>query len=317
MIWVALFLFVVTVVLFLIALSVKEEEYLFAGVSVLVIALVLTVVESTAIVSSGNVGVKLVMGKLDEKALPLEAGIHFPINPFCSIKSMSVRTDTYSMSHKHDDSDKKGDDSIGAISSNGMKMPMDIAIPYKLNESAAPWVYKNLGPNWVDQILRKAAQAAVLKAAGKYTDHEIYSTKRDELSEKIKQEFDNEINKILKTNYTDAPEQVVQVSQILIGNIQIPDAVRIAIENKLKSDQEQQAMDFRILREKKEAERKCIEAEGIQKFQEIVTKGINENLLRWKAIEATETIAASQNAKIIVIGAGKDGLPVLLNGLDK
>jgi regulator of protease activity HflC (stomatin/prohibitin superfamily) len=110
------------------------------------------------------------------------------------------------------------------------------------------------------------------------------------------------------------PETVVIINQVLIGYVGIPDSVKGAIESKLRADQEQQAMDFTIMREKKEAERKKVEAEGIQAFQTIVSKGIDDRLLRWKGIEATLKLAESHNAKVIVIGGGSDGLPILLNG---
>lgn len=195
-------------------------------------------------------------------------------------------------------------------------MPVDVSTPYRLIPDVAPWVYRNLGPDYVEKILRPSLSTATRRAASLYTAEQLYSTKRDEFASKIKTLLDEEMNKLLQDNYKgkNPPETVLAVSQVLIGHVGIPDTVKNAIEAKLKADQEQQAMDFQILKEKKEAERKTVEAEGIRKFQEIVTKGIDEKLLRWKAIDATLHLANSNNTKIVIIGAGRDGLPVLLGG---
>jgi len=245
----------------------------------------------------------------------LESGMHF-VNPFVSVEQMSIRTENYWMSHQPHEGSKTGDDSISVRSSDGLQMPIDVSVPYRLVPSSAPWVYQNLGPDYVEKLIRVSLSTATRRAASHYTAEEIYSTKRDEFAERIRTIMDDELHKMLRDNYKDRspPEQVVVTSQTLVGNVGIPEMVKTAIENKLKSDQEQQAMDFKIKKEEKEAKRKTVEAEGIQKFQEIVTKGIDEKLLRWKAIEATLTLAESHNAKVVIIGSGKDGLPIILGG---
>lgn len=276
------------------------------------VAVVLLLVSCLVVVKSGHVGVKVLFGEVQPQ--PLNAGLH-TVNPLCYVEIMSVQTDNYWMSHHHDEGDKKnGDDSVSVRSSNGLQMPVDVSVPYRLLPEAAPWVYSNLGKDYVSKILRPALSTATRRAASHYTAEDLYSKKRDEFSEKIRQLFDEELVKLLRDNYKDnnPPENVVMITQVLVGHVGIPETVKNAIESKLKADQEQQAMDFRIMREKKEAERKKVEAEGIQKFQDIVSKGINEQLLRWKAIEATLHLAESPNAKVVIIGAGNDGLPVLM-----
>lgn len=258
---------------------------------------------SIVVVDAGNVGVPVFFGQVQQHQL--NSGIHIA-NPLMTVKEMSIRTESYSMGGGENDS-------IVVISSNGLKMPMDLTIPYRLLESEAPWVYKNFGPNYIERILRPATRTAIRRAGAKFTDHECWATKRDELAQQIQVFVDEEMSAILKEYGETAPKEVISISQVLIGNITIPDTVKTAIEKKLAADQEQQAMEFRIMREEKEAKRKEIEAKGIQTFQDIVSKGINEDLLRWKGIEATIELAKSDNSKVVVIGSGKDGLPIILN----
>lgn len=314
MIWIAILLFVVAAVAaFIYVLNRKNDEVApwASGVTIVVtlLALLCTGIASVAIVKSGHVGVPVLFGSVGDK--PLKEGFHI-VNPFMDVHQMSTRTENYWMSHIAHEGEQKNDDAVVVRSSNGLQMPVDVSVPYRLAEDEACWVYQNLGDNYVEKILRPALSTATRRAASKYTAEQLYSTKLDEFSQAIPPLLEEEITNILTKNYNTAPKRVVTFSQVLVGYIGIPDTVKGAIENKLKADQEQQAMEFQIMKEKKEAERKKIEAEGIQTFQEIVTKGIDDRLLRWKAIDATLTLAQSPNSKIIIIGAGRDGLPVLL-----
>lgn len=309
-----LFVFAISCLVFVFSVKddTKSGSFLIGFIS-LFVGLILTIFSTIHTVSAGNVGVVTTFGNVSSDTL--SSGVNF-VNPFCEVSEMSVRTENYVMSATHDEGTKKGDDSVVALSSNGLRMPMDISIPYRLVENQSAWVFKNFGPNYVEKIIRPAARTAVRRATSKFTDQECYSTKRDELALKMKSYLEEEIGLLLK-NYDKPPEQVVLISQVMIGNVDLPETVKNAIERKLKADQESQEMEFKITKEKREAERKEIEAHGIQKFQEIVSKGIDERLLRWKGIDATLHLAESPNAKVIVIGSGKDGLPIILGGLSE
>ena len=316
MIYVAICLFVVALIATFVWAANRNDENVAAGgaltaVASVLLAVVLAVMSCITVVKPGNVGVEILFGHV--KPDIHGAGLHF-VNPFCSIEKMSVQTDNYWMSHNEGEGDKKHDDSVSVRSSNGLQMPVDVSVPYRLIPEAAPWVYENLGKDYVEKILRVSLSTACRRAASHFTAEELYSNKRDQFAEKTRELLHEELNRLLNENYKgkNPPEQVLVVSQILIGHVGIPDTVKNAIETKLKGDQEQQAMDFKILKEKKEAERKRVEAEGIKTFQDIVSKGIDEKLLRWKAIDATLHLAESPNSKVIIIGAGGDGLPVLL-----
>lgn len=314
MVFFSIFLFLIALILFAVVILNRANKEVFSFVSialigVFVVGLLSLLSSSVVVVKSGHVGVPVLFGSVQDK--PLKEGFNF-INPFLSIHQMSTRTENYWMSHVTHEDEQKNDDSVVVRSSNGLQMPVDISVPYRLVDDEACWVYQNLGDNYVEKILRPALSTATRRAASKYTAEQLYSTKLEEFSQAIPPLLEEEINNILTKNYTNAPKRIITLSQVLVGYIGIPDTVKTAIENKLKADQEQQAMEFQIMKEKKEAERKKIEAEGIQTFQEIVTKGIDDRLLRWKGIDATLKLAESTNSKIIIIGAGRDGLPVLL-----
>jgi len=318
MIWFALVLFIfvgICILGFIFAKNSSDlkNSALPAGLIAGLVGGVLTVISSVTIVKAENVGVQTTFGSLNPEKI--DAGMHL-VNPFSQVHEMSIQTNNYWMSHIDHEGEKKGDDAVMVRSSNGLQMPIDVSAPYRLEPSAAPWVYKNLGVDWVSKILRPSLSTATRRAASHYTAEELYGSKRDEFAVQVKTLLSEELNKLMSDNYKgqNPPETVVIINQVLIGYVGIPDSVKTAIESKLRADQEQQAMDFTIMREKKEAERKKVEAEGIQAFQNIVSKGIDDRLLRWKGIEATLKLAESHNAKVIVIGGGSDGLPILLNG---
>ena len=285
------------------------------------IAGILIVLSSFCIVKPENVGVQVFFGSMHKT--PLKSGFHV-VCPFSDVEQMTAQGQNFALKHDKvlDDKEKtKVDDSVGVRSSNGLQMPIDVTVPYRLIPEAAPWVYKNLGVTYVDKVMRVCLPTALRRAAVSYTSEELYSTKREEFADKTKEILFDELNKYFKDNYKNEkeplPDAVFSINQVLIGHVGLPETVKNAIENKLKSDQEQQAMEFAILKEEKEAKRKKVEAEGIQQFQEIVVKGITKDLLAWKGIEATLHLAASNNAKIIVIGSGSNGLPLILNGDSK
>jgi len=283
MAFIALVLFVIMLFALVIYLTTHDDE-LKTGACIVsgatfVVGAVLFVISSVGTVKTGCVGIPIVFGEIS--ATTIGPGIHL-VNPFCSIQEMSTQTENYWMSHQHDEGQKTGDDSVSVRSSNGLQMPVDVSVPYRLIPEVAPWVIQNLGKDYIVKILRPSLSTATRRAASHYTAEELYSTKRDEFAEKIRVLLDEELKKVLVENYAgkNPPEQVIVANQVLVGHVGIPDTVKNAIESKLKADQEQQAMDFTIKRETKEAERKKVEAEGIRQFQEIVTKGIFLNFNR-------------------------------------
>jgi regulator of protease activity HflC (stomatin/prohibitin superfamily) len=281
-----------------------------ASSALFVVSILLTAASCAVIIPAGHVGVQVLFGKV--KPAALTEGIQL-INPFVVVQEMSVRTETYTMSATSNEGQMRGDDSIQALSSDGLLMPLDITIAFRLVGGDAPRVYRDIGGDYVDKIIRPASRTAVREAIAGFTAQEAYSTKREALPQKMHDLLTERMRSLLEQREDFRGATGFIVDQVMLRKIQLPDKVKNAIEAKLDAAQQAEQMQFVLDKERQEAERKRIEAKGVSDFQTIVSQSINANLLQWKGIEATEALAKSQNAKIVVIGAGKNGLPVILN----
>jgi len=195
------------------------------------------------------------------------------------------------------------EETMEVLSSNGLEIKIDLSTRYRPILDKIGYLHNEIGPDYARTIIIPEVRSSTRKVIGKYTPEELYSTKR----EAIQQEIYEMTAATLAENY-------IELDALLIRSVLLPDNIKQAIESKLKQEQVSQEYEFRIAKERKEAERKRIEAEGIQTFQDIVSKGINKDLLKWKGIEATQALANSPNSKIVVIGSGADGLPIILGG---
>ncbi len=274
------------------------------------LAAIVGVYNCVIVIPPGSIGVPVFFGKVVDQ--PMSEGLHL-VPPWLSLQILNVRTQSYTMSHVHDEGEKAGDDSINVLSSNGMEMKLDVTVTYRLMPEAAPWVYRNLGENYVDRLIRPGIGTAIREAVSKFSDEEVYGAKREMLAQTMQSKLDSSIQKTIQGDYTDTPAKVFSISNVLVRNIDLPSAVTEGINRKLVMKQESERMEFQIERDRKEAERKVIEAKGIQDSQEIIAKGITPDYLTWKSIEATEMLARSPNAKIIIIGNSRNGLPIMLD----
>lgn len=190
---------------------------------------------------------------------------------------------------------------LDVLANNGLNIHVELSVLYRVQPDKVGFLHDEIGPNFENSILIPEIRSATRSVIGQYGPEELYSSKR----EAIQTEMFELMEKALANKY-------VIVDAVLIRGVQLPEKIRDAIERKLEQEQESQQYLFRIEKERKEAERKRIEAQGIKDFQDIVSQGISDKLLRWKGIEATLDVAKSNNTKIVIIG-GKDGLPVILN----
>jgi regulator of protease activity HflC (stomatin/prohibitin superfamily) len=278
--------------------------------ALLVVSVLFLAAAFTVIIPAGHIGVQVLFGKV--KPTALTEGIQI-INPFVDVIEMSVRTETYTMSATVNEGQMRGDDSIQALSSDGLLMPLDITIAFRLVGSDAPRVYRDIGADYVDKIIRPASRTAVREAIAGFTAQEAYSTRREALPQKMHDLLTERMRSLLEQREDFKGATGFIVDQVMLRKIQLPDKVKNAIEAKLEAAQQAEQMQFVLQKEQQEAERKRIEAKGVSDFQTIVSQSINANLLQWKGIEATETLAKSQNAKIVIIGSGRNGLPIILN----
>jgi regulator of protease activity HflC (stomatin/prohibitin superfamily) len=195
---------------------------------------------------------------------------------------------------------------LEALSKNGLSISLEMSIRFRPVASEIGTIHQTIGLNYKDVIVMPEVRSSARQVIGRYEPEELYSTKRDFIQDEI---FSDVKARLERMNiYLDA---------ILIRGIELPPNIKEAIEKKLKQEQESQEYEFRIQKEEKEAQRKRIEAQGIKDFQDIVSEGISDKLLRWKGIEATLELSKSPNAKVVVIGQGKDGLPLILGGDSK
>jgi regulator of protease activity HflC (stomatin/prohibitin superfamily) len=238
-------------------------------------------------IPAGHIGVLTLFGRVTDEQLA--SGIHL-VNPFKKVNEMSVRTQALK-------------ESADVPSEEGLVMRLDTSLVFHLNPSKASYVYKDLGLNYIEAIVEPTLRSAIREATASHSANALYSSAR--------QEVQNQIRAALQR---DLAPRGIEVEDVLLRDIQLPLSLKASIELKQQAEQESLAMNFKLQKEKQEAERKRIEAQGIRDFQTTVSQGISNQLLEWKGIEATETIAKSANTKIVVIGNSKNGLPLVLGG---
>jgi prohibitin 1 len=236
-------------------------------------------------VDSGAVGVLTLFGRVTGEALP--EGIHL-INPFKTNHELSIRTQEIK-------------ETASVPSSEGLVMNLDTSLIFHLNPKRAADVYQKIGPRYTEVLIEPNLRAAIREATASHSANALYTGEREAVARQI---FDHLASLLGERGFI--------VESVLLRDIQLPATLKASIESKQQAEQEALAMSFRLQKEKQEAERKRIEAAGIRDFQQIVAQGISPQLLEWKGIEATENLAKSPNAKIVVIGSGKNGLPLIL-----
>jgi prohibitin 1 len=238
-------------------------------------------------VPAGHVGVVDFFGIVSQRTIP--SGINF-VNPLASVHKFSIQTDE----HK---------ETMQVLSREGLTIGLEISALYRLNPDSAARVYQTIvGGDYQNIILIPNFRSISRSVTASFQASALYSTERERLGIAIQEELARTI----------APRGIT-VESTPLRNVALPTQLTEAIEQKQRADQEAQRMEFILLKEKQEADRKRIEAKGIADFQTIVAAGISEQLLRWKGIEATEKLANSQNTKVIIVGAGKDGLPIIMD----
>ncbi len=246
----------------------------------------IALLECFTVIPAGSVGVVDFFGNVSRT--PLKAGVNL-VNPLARIVKMSVKT-------------QEMKEVMNVPSKEGLTVQLEVSILYHLNPEKAPDVYRTIGEEYEPVILEPQFRSVTRGVTASYEAKALYTSERETLSIQIIKDLEKQIE-----------ERGVLVEAAPLRQVGLPPGLTQSIEQKLQAEQESQRMQFILQKERQEADRKRIEAQGISDFQKIVVQGISDQLLRWKGIEATEKLAASPNAKIVVIGAGKDGLPLILD----
>jgi regulator of protease activity HflC (stomatin/prohibitin superfamily) len=207
-----------------------------------------------------------------------------------------------------------------AISSDGVSLTATVIFRFRLQRDAVPVLHQAIGPNYVQVLAQPGIGSLTRQVIAEYTAEQVYSTARQEIQDKIRSLVEERLSEKMMEHAGEEGEESYRVSMsatfilydILVAGIELPAAIAAAINRKTEQYYIAEEYKFRVEREKRESERKKIEAEGIRDFQQTVSQGISDSYLRWRGIEAALQLSQSTNAKVIVIGTGKDGLPVIL-----
>ena len=248
-------------------------------------------------IDAGHVGVKSLFGKVQNDVL--NSGLHF-VNPLVRVKELDIKTMNYTMSGIHDEGMKSGDDAIRVLTADGLEVTIDLSVLYRVVPADAPKLIREIGENYEDKIVRPITRTRIRDNAVYYEAIALYSSKRDEFQ-----------NRIFKTIDEDFRKRGLLLENLLVRNITLPTPVKAAIERKIEAEQEAQKMQFVLQKEKQEAERKRVEAQGISDYQRIISESLSDKQLQYEQIKAYKELAASQNAKIIELP--KQGANLLLN----
>jgi regulator of protease activity HflC (stomatin/prohibitin superfamily) len=205
--------------------------------------------------------------------------------------------------NKYDVKEQQREETMDVLAKNGMSVNVDVTVRFNPLYDRIGHLHETFGINFVNTLVIPEVRSAVRKVMGRYTAEEIYSTKRVEVENTIIEES----KQVLRDNFID-------MRALLIRSINLPPQIKTAIETKLTSEQEALAMTFINEREKLEADRKLIEAQGIANYNRVVNLSLTENIITLRGIEATLEIAKSPNTKVIIVGSGDKGLPLILGG---
>jgi len=218
-------------------------------------------------------------------------------------------------------------ETYNAISSDGINLTATINIRFRLKRDSVPALHQSIGSDYVKMLIVPEIGSRMREVIAEYAAEDVYSTKRAEIQDKIRKRAESTLGQRVMEGEGEESEEnapyriplyaMLNLVDTLILGIELPDAVVAAINHKIEQYYISEEYKFRVAREIRESERKKIEAQGISEFQRIVSQGISDSYLRWRAIEATLELSQSENSKVVIVGSGKDGLPIILGNADK
>lgn len=261
------------------------------GIPIIIVAIILIIViaKSAVTIDSGEAGVLFKTfgeGVVTDEP-PMGEGFHI-VAPWNKVYVYEVRQQELFEKMK-------------VLSSNGLEIQIDASAWYEPVYNDLGNLHQSLGQNYLQRVIQPAIRSAARSVVGRYTPEQLYSSKRDAIQDEIYEET----KKILEKQY-------VQLNEILVRDVTLPSTIREAIERKLKQEQESLEYEFRLVTAAKEAEKVIIEAEGKAESNRILSASLTDKILQDKGIDATMKLAESPNSKVIVIGAGDSGLPIIL-----
>jgi regulator of protease activity HflC (stomatin/prohibitin superfamily) len=258
------------------------------AVAVTAAAFALVIFSSTFdIVQPGQVGIVTTLGSMSP--IPVQAGFRFK-SPLANTETFSLKTTLT-------------EESTTVPTKEGLSIELDTALLYRLEPEKVQSLILSVGRDYERVVIKPEVRSIIRGLTSQVEAKALYTSGRGELQQRLKDDLSEALG-----------ARGIIVEDVLLKSVKLPDQLTRAVELKAESEQAAQRMEFVLAKERQEAERKKIEASGIADFQSIVSKGISPELLKWKGIEATERLAESSNSKLVIMGNGKDQLPVILNG---
>jgi regulator of protease activity HflC (stomatin/prohibitin superfamily) len=259
----------------------KNSKWVVIGV----VAALIVLFKSVVMIPAGHVGVKELFGNVYYDSLT--AGIHI-VNPLLSIHKMSIRTQQIT-------------EEAVVPSREGLTIGLDISVLISLDPKQAPEVYKTIGMDYQDIIVVPQLRSVVRGVTSGYDAKALYTAERELLATQMFEQLKPMVD-----------ARGVILERVLLRAVKLPEILSTAIEKKLEAEQQSEQMKFTLERERQEAERKRIEAKGISDFNSTVNLGLSDAVLKLRGIEATRELAKAENSKVVIIGSGKDGMPLIL-----
>ena len=255
------------------------------------VVFVIIVFNAVIVIPAGSTGVRVLFGKVKDKEI--SSGLHF-INPLEQIERMTIRTEEYTMSVMHGEGQKVGADQIAALTNEGLPIDLDITVFYHLQEDRASDVYRDLGLNYQEKIIRPEIRSAIREVIARYNAKDVYSEKRAEVSAEIQKRMIETIE-----------PRGIGIEQVLLRNVTLPAKLSSSIQEKLQAEQESQRYEFILQKEEKEAERKRVEAAGQRDAQAIINESLTPKYLEYLYIKELKDREGT-----IYVPVGNDGLPL-------
>ena len=248
-------------------------------------------------VNPGEIGIRILFGNIQKDVLG--SGLHF-VNPLLDIQKIDVKTQNYTMSGINDEGNKAGDDAIRVLTSDGLEVTIDLTVLYRVVAADAPKLLRETGNDYKDKIVRPITRTKIRDNAVYYQAVDLFGNKRDEFQQRIYRSIES-----------DFKGRGLMLEQLLVRNITLPNSVKASIESKINAEQDAKKMEFVLQKERQEAERKRVEAQGIADYQRIINTGLTSQQLQYEQIKAMKELSLSTNAKVIVMGKGNS--PIILD----
>jgi regulator of protease activity HflC (stomatin/prohibitin superfamily) len=267
------------------------------GTAAIVAIGILLLLSFFRIVPPGYAGVPVLLGRVQKQ---LSSGLSV-VAPIVNVTLMDVRTNAYTMSSIKDEGQVKGDDAIDALASDGLTVALDVTVWFRLDVAQASWVYQNIGPDYIEKIVRPSIRTALRDAASRFTANELYSATGRSV-------YTSTVDSLLDVAFTG--KGIIR-ERVLLRRVKLPDVVMQAIEAKLAEDQNAQKMEFTLVKEGREAERKRVEAQGIADANKVIAGSLTNSYLSWYYIEMLKKIAGSENNTFVITPFDQKLVPML------